>query len=81
MSVDDVPTEAVSVFYKWSCPLCEQVRGSRAEDAQAAAAEALRALQVHVRMSDDGDHGPRFQYPEAVVPDDLEAHVQVHDDR
>lgn len=51
-----------------------------AEDARAAADEALRAHRVHIRMSDDGEHGPRFEYPDSVFPGGFDEYVQAVDE-
>lgn len=80
MSTEDA-SEAVSVFYKWSCPICVVARGSRAADAGEAFDRAERSLRAHLRMTDDDGHGARFGYPETVDPDDLADHVELLDDR
>lgn len=80
MSVEDTSRHA-STFYKWSCPICEVARGSRADDPREAVELAKRSLRVHIRMTADDGHGPRFGYPETVSTDDLDGHVELLDDR
>ena len=80
MSTEDAPRHA-STFYTWSCPICEVARGSRADDPREALELAKRSLRVHIRMTSDDGHGPRFGYPETVDPDDFGDHVELLDDR
>lgn len=59
-----------SVYYTWTCPICDVSRTSFTREGQTMH-QALNALRAHVSTSEGNGHGRRNAYPDGLDREQL----------